>query len=107
MSELERIIELLEQSVKNQQLALDRSACEQSVMGFNLQDWRPPEEKLIISLCSLCRYRQKGIVAFTRIGGRSYYYLPDLLKLDIPERSILANTILLHKFVVYAHRINC
>ena len=84
MSELERIIELLEQIVKNQQSALDRSACEQSATGFNLQDWGLPEqvmEKLAISLRSLYRYRQKGMVACTKIGGRSYYYFPDLLKL--------------------------
>ena len=84
MSELERIIELLEQVVKNQQAALDRSAYEQSAPGFNLQDWGLPEqvmEKLAISLRSLYRYRQKGMVACTKIGGRSYYYFPDLLKL--------------------------
>ena len=107
MAELERIIELPERIVKNQQSALDRSACEQSVAGFNLQDWGLPEEKLTISLRSLCYYRQKVMVACTGIGGRSYYYFPDLLKRDIPGESILANAILLHKFGVYTHRINC
>ena len=84
MSELERIIQLLEQILKNQQTALDRSAHEQSASGFNLQDWGLPEQvmgKLAISLRSLYRYRQKGLVAYTKIGGRSYYYFPDLLKL--------------------------
>ena len=84
MSELERIIELLEKILKNQQTALDRSACDQSAMEFNLQDWGLPEqvmEKLAISLRSLYRYRQNGAVACTKIGGRSDYYFPDLLKL--------------------------
>ncbi|MDP3467060.1 MAG: hypothetical protein Q8S11_01920 [Daejeonella sp.] len=107
MSELERIIELLERIVRNQQSALNRSACEQSVAGFNLQDWGLPEENLKISLRSLCYYRQKVLVTCTGLGGRSYYYFPDLLKRDIPGESILAKAILFHKFVVYAHRINC
>jgi hypothetical protein len=84
MSELERIIELLEKILQNQQTALDRSGCEQSAPRFNLQDWGLPEqvmEKLAISLRSLYRYRQNGVVACTKIGGRSYYYFPDLLKL--------------------------
>ena len=84
MSELERIIELLEQVVKNQQTALDRSECAQSAPEFNLNDWGLPEqvmEKLSISLRSLYRYRQNGIVACTKIGGRTYYYFPDVLKL--------------------------
>jgi hypothetical protein len=84
MSELERIIELLEQVVKNQQTALDRSDCAQSTPKFNLNDWELPEQvmkKISISLRSLYRYRKDGIVAWIKIGGRSYYYLPDLLKL--------------------------
>lgn len=106
MSELEHIIELLEQIVKNQQSALDRSACEQSAAGFNLQDWGLPEKKLAICFRSY-HYRQKAKVVFTKIGGCSYYYFPDLPKQDIPEKSILVNATLLHKFVVYVHRINC
>lgn len=84
MSELERIIELLEQILKNQQTALDRPDYEQSASGFNLKDWGLPEdvmEKLAISVRTLYRYRQKGSVAWTKIEGRSYYYFPDLLKL--------------------------
>lgn len=107
MSEPERFISLLEQIVKYQKSALDRLACEQSAAGFNLQDLGLPEEKLAICFLSLYHYRQKAKALCTKIGGCSYYYFPDLPKRDIPEKSILVNATLLHKFVVYRHRVNC
>jgi hypothetical protein len=84
MPELERIIVLLEKILKYQQTALNRLACDQLAMGFNLQDLGLTAqlmENLPISLRGLYRYRQNGAVACTKIGRRTYYYFPDLLKI--------------------------
>ncbi len=94
MSELERIIELLEQIVKNQQAALDGSACVQSVLcskevqrppeADDPRNWLSPEETMkILGVCvrTLYALRVNKKLTCTRIGNQYRYFAPDLFKI--------------------------
>jgi hypothetical protein len=94
MSELERIIELLEKILKNQQTAFDRSACDQSVLCSkevkrtpetdDPRNWLSPEESMkILGVCvrTLYTLRINQTLTSTRIGNQYRYFAPDLFKI--------------------------
>jgi hypothetical protein len=94
MSEFERIIELLEKILKNQQTALDRSDCDQSALcsndvksspeNDNPRNWLSPEETMkILGVCvrTLYTLRINKTLTCTRIGNQYRYFAPDLFKI--------------------------
>jgi len=94
MPELERIIELLEKILQNQQTALDRSACGQSLLCSkevvrppetdDPRNWLSPEETMkILGVCvrTLYTLRVNKTLTCTRIGNQYRYFAPDLFKI--------------------------
>ena len=94
MSEFERIIELLEKILKNQQTALGRLDCDQSVLCSkevkrtpetdDPGNWLSPEETMkILGVCvrTLYSLRVNKTLTCARIGNQYRYFAPDLFKI--------------------------